>query len=411
MPSNEMPSANKFEKVPFSKILKIEKERYNWIDQARGMTMFLLVITSVMPSTWRKINPILWFFFEHPDSNGYPLAITLYDIGVPAFFFIIGLLMAVSFKKRIEQRGVNSAILNAIIRWGVIFILGLFILFVTWDDPIGRMKEIVPGVTVFVFSWDVIVGIGAVGLWSIPFMFLPNKVRFIAAYAMWTFYQIMCFIPGTLWFEYGLASIDSGIVGAFFMRTGFLLIGSCVGEYYILNKSVTKEEKNKKYALLGIINGLIGAILWIVGELFDIKPALPITDGSTMSWATLSIAVIVGFSFIFIATDYKDEDFPKLNAFRKGRIVLFKAYGMNPFLMYCLAVIPEEIIGVIVGDLMDDNLFRLFLWLGLFTLVTIVGLILYKKNKAFSTTKVTIWILIVLIILAIALIGTGLVEF
>jgi hypothetical protein len=130
-----------------------------------------------------------------------------------------------------------------------------------------------------------------------------------------------------------------------------------------------------------------------------------------MSWATLSIAVIVGFSLIFIAIDYKDEDLPKLNPIRKGRIILFKAYGMNPFLMYCLAVIPEEIIGVIAGDLMDDNIFRLILWIVLFAMVTIVAIILYRKNKIYSTTKITIWIIIILIVLALILIPTGLVEF
>jgi DNA repair photolyase len=56
----------------------------------------------------RTGNPIAYFFFEHPSTTAPYM--DLYDVGVPAFFFIIGLLMAVSFKKRVEKKGTWNAV-------------------------------------------------------------------------------------------------------------------------------------------------------------------------------------------------------------------------------------------------------------------------------------------------------------
>ena len=161
----------------------VEKERINWIDQGRGFLMFYLAVIALFPENLLGNNPITAFFFKHPSPKGAPW-MNAYDIGVPAFFFIIGLLYSFSFLLRMRKKGPTKAILYAILRWGLIYAAGITIILLTGTVGLGEMKEIVPGVEMFVVSWDVIDSIGFVGLICIPFMFIPKKLRLIISYGM-----------------------------------------------------------------------------------------------------------------------------------------------------------------------------------------------------------------------------------
>ncbi len=398
-------NANVDSKGSLKTVFRIEKQRYNWIDQGRGLVMFLLVLTEAMPAIWRKSgdpnfwtdNPIIkglaGFFLDHPPETAPYM--NLYDIGVPAFFFIIGLLMAVSFKSRIQKKGYGNAVLNAHLRWGLIFVLGLLIILFTWSEGIGAYKDVVEDtpdlvqVYMFVVSWDVIFAIGVVGLISIPFMFLPNKARLIVAYAMMAFYQIMIFIPETYWRWYALASVHGGVMGGVFVLTPILLIGSCLGEYFIMDKETPTGKKYKMMVLLGAINLAIGIGLWLIPGGFPNKRQ------STMGYATISMAVIIGGLFFFIFLNLKKE----------RRTVVLEAYGMNPFLVYAIAAIPTALIGELIsfGDWQEEFMFQLIQWVILLAVITLIVILLYRKGKAISTTKIVLALLVTLLPLALVL--------
>jgi hypothetical protein len=382
-------------------VFRIEKERFHWIDQGRGFVMFLLVLSGLMPEFWREFNEYTWFFFEHPDDATHATYMNFYDVGVPAFFFIIGLLMAVSIKKRAEKKGVGNAVLNEVIRWGLIFALWEIILLAT-GDGLGEFKPIAPGVYWYVVSWDVVNAIGFVGLVVIPFMFLSNKARMIVAFAMMAFYQIMIFVPESMWRQYAIASVHGGIFGGIFVLTAITLIGSCVGEYYLLEKEASRRKKDKMLVVLGLVNLAIGLVLWAIPGGFPSKRQ------STMSWAAISMAVIIAFLIVFVYTDWKDEYYPKLNPANKARIVLFNAFGQNPFLIFIMAEVFSGVLDV--AGITLDPVMSVVYWIAGLSAITFVAIILYRKGKVISTTKIALFIVVLLLTVGLLLIGLGIIE-
>ena len=393
-------------------IFRIKKKRINWIDQARGLVMFILVVTALLPSIirvgdlWPGFKWFTDFIFDHPPHE-YALDklhatpyMNLFDVGVPAFFFIIGLLMAVSFNKRLERHGTKAALLNALIRWGLISVVGILFMIIPTvisggDDYFGKMDEVAPGVYWFVVKWDVVIALGVVGLGCIPFLFLSTKARLIISYAMMIFYQVMLFIPETLWRAYAQQSVHGGILGGIFILIPITLIASTIGDYYILQKEKSDKEKNKLLIILGIVNLAIGIGLWLIPY------GYPNKRQSTMSWATISLAVCIFVALLLIKADYKDENFDKLHALNKGRIVLFKSYGMNPLLIYAIVEISRILIEELVGT---DEFIQFLQLIILMPAITIIAYLLYRYKKAISTTKVAVGIIVIVIALAIILI-------
>ena len=386
-------------KASLRTMFHIEKERYHWIDQGRGMVMFLLVLIELMPEMLRTGNPISAFFFDHPSTTAPYM--DLYDVGVPAFFFIIGLLMAVSFKKRVEKKGTCNAVLNELIRWGLFFALWEIILFLT-GDGFGEFKPISPGVWWYVVHWDVVNALGFVGMLSIPFLFLSNKTRFIISYAMMTFYQVMIFVPETMWRQYAIASVHGGILGAIFVLMPIVLIGSCLGKYYVLDKDTPREKKNKMLVVLCLVNLAIGIVLWLIPGGFPNKRQ------STASYATISMAIIIAGLLAFVYADWKDENYAKLNPVNRGRIILFNTYGQNPFFIYVLAIVFGGGFGAIAGDL--EFYLQVLIWLGGLVIISIIALILYKKGKIISTTKIALFIIVLLLTVGLILLPTGILN-
>jgi hypothetical protein len=390
---------------------RVEKERLVWVDQARGFVMFFLVLTEFLPDCWTHacwtsngvVKALAAFFLDHP-ANEAAHYMDFYDIGVPAFFFIIGLLMAVSFRKRIQSHGKWSAVANSALRWGLLYGLGLMIFYFTYTGPntltnnwFGAVQNIAqsgqPPVNWYVVDWDVIPALGFVGLISIPFMFMPTKTRFAVAYAMLVFFQILLFIPQTEMRNYALASVHGGIIGGIFVMCPIVLIGSCIGEYFLLNKEIPLPKKYHMLAWFALANLAIGLGLWAIPGGFPNKRE------STMGWAVLSIAVIIGAIFVFIAINNK----------RPRNTVILEAYGMNPFLMYALCAIPYKIVFYVVGTtLADSMMFQLLYWFVGVVIISAIALILYVNKKAISTTKVVAGVIIILLPIGIIAKALGL---
>ena len=364
--------------------------------------MFLLVLMGSLPSEWREANALTYFFLTHPQNAATVQYMNLYDLGVPAFFSIIGLLMAVSFKKRVESKGNGPAVLHALVRWGLVSVVGILFIIIpavfenrpveTW---FGEMKTIAPGVIWYVVTCDVVIALGFVGLACIPFLFVPRNYRLIISYAMMSFYQVMIFIPETHWRDYAVNSAHGGILGGIFVMIPITLIASVIGEFSILDKETPAAEKAKKSTLLGLVNAIIGLVLWLI------PGGYPNKVQSTMSWATISLAVCIFVGHLFVKSDYKDEDFPKMNPFNKARIVLFKSYGMNPFLIYVIAGATKTVIKALVGSSFEISLIGCLIMV---PAITMIAYLLYRKGKAISTTEVALAVIIIIVALSIIII-------
>nr|MDO8109438.1 hypothetical protein [Candidatus Sigynarchaeota archaeon] len=385
-------------KQTITSYFKVKKQRLGWIDQGRGFVVFLLVFIELMPEGVKNFNQITRFFFAHPATDA-PY-ISVYDAGVSAFMFVIGLLMSVSFKKRCEQKGIRNAVLNAVLRWGSIFGLGTGIAIISYGD-FGTMKAVAPGVNMYVVSWDVINAIGFVGLLAIPFMLLPPRHRFITAYAMMAFYQAMIFMPETYWRAYAMASVHGGILGGIFVMTAIVLVGSCVGEYFVLNDQVSSHAKAIKLAWLGIANLAIGLGLWLVPGGFPNKRQ------STMGWGTLSMAIVIGGLLGFVY-QYKNIVVHKIiNAVNNCRLALFNAFGQNSFFMY---ILTYGFIGIMEVIADAEGWLQVLAWLGSVGMLSVIALLLYKRHVVISTTKIAVVLFILLVVLALVLVPTGIID-
>ena len=171
-------------------------ERSRYIDMTRGFVMFFLAFFTFFPPDDWSSNPIDYFFTQHPGP--FSNALTFYDLGTPAFLFVMGLSFSIAFQKHVQREGVGRALLRDIVKYGLLMTLGLLIIFV----GSGAFTEIdkfnpspgdlyygtsLVGTTMTIVIWDVIPAIALAGLASIPFMLMRNPlIRAIIAYS-WMF--------------------------------------------------------------------------------------------------------------------------------------------------------------------------------------------------------------------------------
>ncbi len=310
-----------------------ERKRYYWIDHARGFIMLLLVITEFLPIAIREASDITRFFLAHPPNQTIVEYMNIYDIGAPAFIFIMGLLMPLSFTHRKERDGVSKAVRHMIIRYGIILVLGLVVILIDH----GEMITIVGGVLIII--WDVLPTLGLVGLIALPFLWLKIKPRAILATLMIVFYQFMLLFGG--WREYAINSIHGGIFGTIFGFSAIMIYATCLGDVMLLNKAYTDKKKYLIYAIVGVIALLAGLLLWLVPGWYPNKRQV------TLTYISISLGATILFSFIFIGIDKK---------LRKP-IFILDSYGKSPFIIYAIAVVLEFLISDIIGFEMDILIF------------------------------------------------------
>jgi hypothetical protein len=180
-------------------------------------------------------------------------------------------------------------------------------------------------------------------------------------------------------------------LGGIFVLAPIVLIGSYVGEYYILEQATSRAEKNTKLAVFAALNLAIGVMLWVI------PGGYPNKWMSTMSWAVISIGVLQLGMLGFASVDYETREYPNLHPVNKFRITLFKAYGMNPLLVYVLAAAPDLFTGALPAEL------QLVIWAIMVPAISIIAYALSRKNTVISTPKVAFAVVILLLVLAVIL--------
>ncbi|GMV90467.1 MAG: hypothetical protein AMXMBFR82_02450 [Candidatus Hydrogenedentota bacterium] len=104
-------------------------ERYDWLDQARGLVVLLLLVS--MPTAEYAGDfltgdpflgpPMLNHGYEYFD--GYPQVITFIDVGQALFLFVLGFVGYVALTSRWRKRGGRSAFWYAARRVGILYAL------------------------------------------------------------------------------------------------------------------------------------------------------------------------------------------------------------------------------------------------------------------------------------------------
>jgi len=319
------------------------EKRYYWIDHARGFIMILLVITEFLPAFIREAAR---FFLDHPINQRTVEYMNFYDVGAPAFIFIMGFLMPLSFFHRKERDGTGKAVRHMIIRYGIILLLGYLVILI---DQQAIVKTI-DGMTIVI--WDVLPSLGLVGLIAIPFLFVNPKMRAILASVLLIFYQVMLFFG---WREYAIASVHGGILGTIFGFSVIMIYATCLGELFFMDKKTPEKKKYQIYAIIGIIAFLGGILLSLIPEWYANKRQV------TLTYILISLGTSILLSFIFVGID---------KIVRKP-IFILDSYGKNPFLIYVIAIVLEFLIADIIGWEKD---FLIFLIMTIIITVIAIGL-------------------------------------
>ncbi len=360
--------------------IKEDSRRLRWIDQSRGFIMLLLVITLVKP--WEEATlegTFLFFLTRHPDE--FATYMTLFDIGVPAFMFILGLSFVISFNKRKSKKGTSNAILRVIIKGFLLLLLGYFMTLIEHGFDFGVLFEYRTEAGFIIPRWDVLQTLGLATLVALPFIFIKDpKYRLVAAYIWMFLYQILSIFTPIHY--YAMLTYNGGIFGTFFTFSGVVVVAASLGDY-IFN---TEHHPKKKYTNMAIL----GAINLIVGLLIGLIPGWePSKRISTFSYGLISLGVIILTLLLFVFFDEKKD-------WNLGYLL---AFGRQPFFTYFMA----EVLYQIPKELLDLTLTGRWILTGVIIVVTsIVNMIFYKKKKYVPTEIAIIYFTLIGILFAIA---------
>lgn len=360
-----------------------KRHRILWIDMARGFVVFYMVITLIFPD-WFDENIITSFLFVHPPRE--PGQWHLVDVGAPAFVFILGMLFSVTFKKHKARDGTKKAVLHMITRYGMVLLLGIFIIWATYSDGFIYQTHddwLDDGSQITVFAVDVIFVLGLVGFIGLPFVFLKPSHRIVVAYSFIMLMLILCLLNDyTKIINFSVSSVHLGIYSAIFGYGAVQILGSAFGEYIIFNQAQISNTI-KKMIIMGGINVVIGfSLLWF-----------PLT------FLVALVLIAIGITFLglipFILIDEK----------HKKKIGLLIAYGKNPFFTYIITAIPAAITyDLLIGTSnIPFTLINLIIVLIIFGLITTILMFLYKREIYIPTMKVGAVAFIVLLVLVILL--------
>jgi len=401
---------------------KPEKGRLDWIDAARGFVILFLIATISFPGdSGLNLNiPFIYGIFNHSNVAG---QITLYDIGAPAFIFLLGFTMPISYRKRKEEKGTGSAIRYILVRYFILLVLGFvaanieleFLKYYSINLGTRFTYEGVGTIPIshrpvlFIIPWDVIFSIAASGLVGFIFMGVRNpRYRFFLGYGWLILYQVG--LSSTVLEIYALQSVHGGIFGSIFGYGSIAIIATAMGDYLFFS-DVFEAKKFQNLLIFGIAN-LVVVVLFFIEirdrQLQSLIDAFP-TYRKTVSLLYVMAAIGVSCSVLWV--------FYQINTRFKKNMTWLRIFGMNAFMLYFLAELPDTLFETIMGDVLEmDITWWLSLIWGILVLgyCTYVAWYLYKKNRRISTIKsgliflaTIVGILLIIIILELT-IGLGL---
>lgn len=291
------------------------------LDAFRGLTIAGMLLVN-NPGTWSAVYAPL----RHAEWNGW----TPTDLVFPWFLFIVGVSMAFSFAKRLQQGGRAQLLWHVVYRSLVIYAIGFFLA----AYPFFRMHTVrIPGVLARIAVCYLFA--------SIIFLFTRRRGRIITLVALLVgYWALMRFVPVP---GYGFANwtpdgnlaayIDRAVLGAHTWKPTWdpegllstlpaiatVLFGTFAGEWLRSDRSMRKK-------VLGL--AVAGAIGLAIGR--ALHPFFPINKNL---WTSTFSVFTAGFACVGLAVCYWLIDVKGWRAWAKPMLV----FGTNPILAFALS--------------------------------------------------------------------------
>ncbi len=309
------------------------KQRIDAIDQFRGFAIICMVLINFGATV--QTFPV---WLKHAPDVG----LTFPDLGPPAFMFAIGLTYGISFRRRVEQDGINSTIGHFVRRY--LAILGM--------GAIVSAGETALGVNTSGVDWGVLQAIGGAGLVTLLVISFPARIRFGLGLCLLAVYQIFL---NAFWMQTVIHSPHGGLVGTLSWSV-VLILSTVFGDVY------HNRDTRRYFPLAVLLVFLAGTALTLV---------VPISKNRVSASYDL---VAVGVSGIIFFEFY----------ITKLKLHFFSAWGKNPILLFSLSYL---LIGLFTLPNVPSWHTEAPLWLvgiqALVLLIVMGSIALYWERKGF----------------------------
>lgn len=348
----------------------VEKQRFEYIDIFRGLTMFLMIIIS-NPGNPANIPA----FLKHADWNG----ATMCDFIFPFFVFIMGVVVPISLKSKLEKKISRAKIIASVLRRSILlFLFGLLLNgFPTYDLTVIRIPGVLQRIAIVYFCTALLyillksvikkdlIQIAIQSLIAIALLFVYYYIiKHIQApgYDNLVTYVDVTFLKGHLY----TPTFDPEGILSTIPAIGSGLIGAVIGMFL--------QRKDSHLVKMVILVGS-GILFIICAELFNI-----IFPYNKQLWSSSFVLLTSGAAILLLAALYLMTDILKI-----GKVFTpFKAIGSSAIFVYFIS----GLIGITVSRILPTNYF---------ISITTTYITPWAHNLdtiVFSVGYATIWILI-----------------
>lgn len=270
-----------------------QSEKYNVkrcipIDHMRGAAILIYLLTQTA-AQYASYMP-LWFMHDAGNSGIPYINLGFMDFGPATFYFIIGLNIVSSFRRRLERKGAKAAYSDMIYRNLALIALDALVMFF---------------VNKFMYAadWGIIRSVGLVGLLMLPFLNAPATVRAVLGITILSIYQA---VRGSLFFYLG--GTEGGVAACFGFLT-IVLLTSALRDLY---------DKGLLHYFLGLLAVSVAAALSML-----LIPIAYREFNSSYLLLTLLVFGIVFLVFAFVDKYIFSRPIPVLTQFGQSLIVFF----------------------------------------------------------------------------------------
>lgn len=294
------------------------KRRIASLDLLRGLAIFLMITVNAM----FDYKAIPWWL-KHARWDGF----TISDIVAPMFLFSIGVAYSLSFNKRRASQGTGKTLLHFVIRYVILFAMGFFGQWAVFGT----------------IDWGVLVMIGAVGIYSLPFMFLKPTPRVIVAAAAFLTFEILALLKVPV-----VTFVDGGLGGPWATPAfGFIVIlASSIGNWIKRRDEASESENHKRTA---IVLGSWGGAFTLAGVILSF--IIPFNKHLvSLSYVLFSAGVSALTMLLFyLLADVLKWKIPVLGIIGRNALVLYIIHHLFIFILNAVVPLDSPVLYAALG--------------------------------------------------------------
>lgn len=288
------------------------------LDLLRGLAIFLMITVNAL----FDYKAIPWWL-KHARWDGF----TISDIVAPMFLFSIGVAYSLSFNKRRASVGTGKTILHFVIRYVILFSMGFFGQWAVFGT----------------IDWGVLVMIGAVGIYSLPFMFLKPTSRVIVAAVPFLAFEALSLLKVPI-----VTFVDGGLGGPWATPAfGFIVIlASAIGNWIRRRDEASESGNHKRTA---IVLSSWGVALTLAGVLISF--IIPFNKHLvSLSYILFSAGVSALVMLVFyLLADVLKWKIPVLGIIGRNALVIYIIHHLFIFLLNVMVPLDSPVLYVALG--------------------------------------------------------------